>query len=406
MSYAVIHMQKVKGNGVTGMQIHNQRERESETNPDIKKDQSHLNYDLENDGPIDYHERIKGLIDERVDQSQRKVRKDAVKVASFLVSSDKDFFDRIGEREEKRYFETARDFIADRYGKENIAYAVVHKDEKTPHMHLGFVPITEDNRLSAKDFFGKKQQLHQLQDDFHAHMMENGFDLERGKSSDKKHLETNQFKIKTAQEKINGLETELQQKQQEKDEIETSIEKIQTELQDLSASVDHSKQVDEVEFKEKKRLRGPQTVKLARSDFDRMRSLAKASEALKIENKGIYGRNVQLEKKNSNLEKQNHKLNKDNQALQKENQSLKQENKFLQRTIEQFKVRFKDQVQELGRKIGFIKADTLDRMGMKMPKKHFSEKDEVEGGMLFLKKREQNKQNEKQNEKQDEHELE
>ncbi|WP_434780990.1 plasmid recombination protein [Bacillus subtilis] len=26
-------------------------------------------------------------------------------------------------------------------------------DEATPHMHVGIVPITEDGRLSAKDFF-------------------------------------------------------------------------------------------------------------------------------------------------------------------------------------------------------------------------------------------------------------
>ncbi|MBJ7968236.1 plasmid recombination protein, partial [Bacillus cereus] len=39
-------MQKFKMRDVKGIQIHNQREKESHTNPDIEKEQSHLNYDL------------------------------------------------------------------------------------------------------------------------------------------------------------------------------------------------------------------------------------------------------------------------------------------------------------------------------------------------------------------------
>lgn len=52
--------------------------------------------------------------------------------------------------EQKRYFESSLDFIQKRYGKQNTLYAMVHMDEATPHMHIGVMPITEDNRLSAK----------------------------------------------------------------------------------------------------------------------------------------------------------------------------------------------------------------------------------------------------------------
>ena len=31
-------------------------------------------------------------------------------------------------------------------------------DEKTPHMHLCFIPLTEDGRLSAKDIMGNKKK--------------------------------------------------------------------------------------------------------------------------------------------------------------------------------------------------------------------------------------------------------
>ena len=56
--------------------------------------------------------------------------------------------------------------------------AVVHMDEKTPHMHLCFVPLTEDGRLSAKEIVGNKKKLIQWQDRFWEHMVKKYPDLE------------------------------------------------------------------------------------------------------------------------------------------------------------------------------------------------------------------------------------
>ena len=58
--------------------------------------------------------------------------------------------------------------------------AVVHMDEKTPHMHLCFVPLTADKRLSAKEIVGNKKKLTQWQDRFWEHMVKKYPDLERG----------------------------------------------------------------------------------------------------------------------------------------------------------------------------------------------------------------------------------
>ncbi|MEK4910720.1 MobV family relaxase [Niallia sp. FSL M8-0099] len=199
MSYAILHMQKLKQPAIKGIQIHNQREKESQTNADIRNELSHLNYDLVNPKSIDYNEKVNKMIEEGV-TTGKAIRKDAVKVASFLVTSDSEYFQNLSEREERRFFESAYEFFADEYGEKNIAYAMVHKDEKTPHMHVGFVPITEDGRLSAKDFFGKKQQLAKLQDKFHDHMVREGFNLERGVSTDRKHVESAKYKALTLQQ--------------------------------------------------------------------------------------------------------------------------------------------------------------------------------------------------------------
>lgn len=242
MSYSIIRMQKVKSTGVKGIQFHNQREKESHTNPDIDSEKAHLNYDLVNDEKIDYNVRINQVINEGL-KSKKKVRKDAVKLAEFLITSDKPFFEKLSPTEQKQFFETAYDFLSDRYGKQNLIYATVHNDEKTPHMHVGFVPITEDGRLSAKDFFGQKLQLVKLQDDYNQWLKDNGFDLERGVSSSRKHIETAKFKVLTAQQ----MELEVEQK---RFELQERIAEIDSDMKDIS-EIEHKKILGYVGIKEK-----------------------------------------------------------------------------------------------------------------------------------------------------------
>src|SRR5699024_11234997 len=75
----------------------------------------------------------------------------------------------------------------------NIAYATVHNDEQTPHMHLGVVPM-RDGKLQGKNVFNR-QELLWLQDKFPEHMKKQGFELKRGeRGSDRKHIETAKFK--------------------------------------------------------------------------------------------------------------------------------------------------------------------------------------------------------------------
>src|SRR5699024_7306064 len=128
MSYAVCRMQKVKSAGLKGMQFHNQRERESRTNEDIDRERTHENDDLQNDENINDH----GRGNDRVDSQKtgtRKTREDAVLVNELLVTSDRDFFERLDPGEQKRFFEERYKLFSERYGKQKIAYATVHNDE-------------------------------------------------------------------------------------------------------------------------------------------------------------------------------------------------------------------------------------------------------------------------------------
>ena len=64
-------------------------------------------------------------------------------------------------------------------------------DEKTPHLHLTFVPLTKDNRLCAKEIIGNRANLTKWQDDFHAYMVEKYPDLERGESANRRSTSPN-----------------------------------------------------------------------------------------------------------------------------------------------------------------------------------------------------------------------
>jgi len=56
-------------------------------------------------------------------------------------------------------------------------------NEKAPHMHLSFVPLTPDGRLSAKEIVGNRKKLTQWQDEYWAYIVKKYPDLERGESA-------------------------------------------------------------------------------------------------------------------------------------------------------------------------------------------------------------------------------
>jgi len=166
MSYSIIRVARVKSKtNTTGIQKHVQRENKNYENDDIDLEKSYLNYDLVNDSDIDFNQKI----DEKIEQNyagKRKIRNDAIKHIDGVITSDEDFFKFKSTEDIKSFFEDSKQFLENEYGKENLLYATVHMDEKTPHMHYGFVPITEDGRLSAKEVIGNKKSLTEFQDRF------------------------------------------------------------------------------------------------------------------------------------------------------------------------------------------------------------------------------------------------
>lgn len=355
MSYAVVRMQKMKAHDLKGIQFHNQRERESRTNSDIDKERSHENYDLVHDGKIDYNEHVKEIIESQK-TGTRKTRKDAVLVNELLVTSDKDFFDRLDPAEQKRFFEESYKLFSERYGGQNIAYATVHMDEKTPHMHVGVVPM-RDGKLQGKNVFNR-QELLWLQDKFPEHMQKLGFDLERGeKGSTREHLETREFKKQTLEKEIDFLEKNLQEK---KNELLALNEKVPNEIK-----VQAKREFKQIEVKSeeknflgipKKELKKTPTgnVIVPEQEFKNLVHAAKENKRLKGNMEKIL--NTDLAKENKALGQKLRVVYKEWETEANANKKLRQENMQLLRENS----KLNSHISDLKREIGSIYKSTKE----------------------------------------------
>lgn len=215
-------------NSVSGIQKHNQRESKNSKNIDIDKSRSELNYDLHNDKNINYKQRTDDIIKENY-TGKKAIRKDAVVMTSTIITSDKDFFNRLGEQETKRFFEESYNKLKDIYGERNIISACVHMDEKTPHMHLTAVPMTQEGKLSAKECFSR-EKLRNLQNEIPKHLQNQGFAIDRGKeNSQNKHIEINEFKKQTLERVSKQLNKDFKQ-----------LESIKSDLQSIQ-DIEHTK---------------------------------------------------------------------------------------------------------------------------------------------------------------------
>ena len=177
--YAILRFAKYKGPEIGHIESHNERTKEKyASNPDIDTARSHLNFHL-----VTPERKYRAEAEKQIAAAGCRTRSDSVRVVEALVTASPEFFKGKKRSEVKAYFTEALDFIQKHQSKDTIISAVVHMDEKTPHMHLCFVPLTEDKRLSAKEIVGNKKKLTWWQDEFWKHMVKKYPDLERGESA-------------------------------------------------------------------------------------------------------------------------------------------------------------------------------------------------------------------------------
>ena len=177
--YGILRFKKYKGPAISPIEAHNERTKEQyASNPDIDTNRSRYNLHL-----VQPQGRYREEADRMITAAHCRVRKDSVRVVEALVTASPEFFKDKSNREIKAYFAYALKFLEGRQRPDTFLSAVVHMDEKTPHLHLCFVPLTADGRLSAKEIIGNRKNLVRWQDEFWQHMVKQYPELERGESA-------------------------------------------------------------------------------------------------------------------------------------------------------------------------------------------------------------------------------
>ena len=223
MSFAIIRNTKYKRENLKGIYRHNERKNKNYSNDNIDKEKSYLNYSIKSP---------KYRYDKEFDMMKEKYNlKGQIKTVSniaceYIITSDKQCFEEIGEEETRRYFETAYKFVSEykNLGEQYIMSAKVHMDEETPHMHLIFLPVvhTTDkkgndiDKLACSEFWKEKDSYRRLQDAFYQYMTSHNFELERGvpkEETGREHLDIKEYKeitnFQKTKEKLQNMKLEL-----------------------------------------------------------------------------------------------------------------------------------------------------------------------------------------------------
>lgn len=203
--FAIFRLMKHHAPVVTPMEAHHERMKESyKSNKQIDPERTHLNYHV-----IEPLGRYRQIANRQVREAGCRTRKDNVLTMEALITASPEFMKERTEEELRRFFELGVEFMKTKQDPATFISAVVHMDEASPHMHLTFVPLTPDKRLSAKEIAGNSKKMVWWQDEFWAYMVKEFPTLQRGesaKSTRRKYIPTQLFKQAT---RLNTLMAEV-----------------------------------------------------------------------------------------------------------------------------------------------------------------------------------------------------
>ena len=154
-----MHVEKIKSNGVGQIIAHVERTREAGHygNVNIDSSRTHLNYDLaENTFRKDFST-IRNTLEKK---TGRALRKDAVVAVGIVVQIPEEYLN-LDEQHHADFFKAVHAELSKMFG--SCCWSAVHMDEKTPHLHFGFIPFNGEqlrvknyiNRTALKGFHDK-----------------------------------------------------------------------------------------------------------------------------------------------------------------------------------------------------------------------------------------------------------
>ncbi|MFS4699859.1 MobV family relaxase, partial [Klebsiella pneumoniae] len=168
-NYAIMRCKKLTGMGSVASALqHCYRERET---PNADAERTPENYCSVSQSADEAMGKLRELLPE-------KRRKDAVLAVEYVMTASPEWWNEATPRQQAEFFARSEQWLENKYGKDRVVAAVVHRDEATPHLSAFVVPLTQDGRLSAKEFIGGRSKMRDDQSTYAESVKKLG--LERG----------------------------------------------------------------------------------------------------------------------------------------------------------------------------------------------------------------------------------
>lgn len=199
--YCIMRTEKRKRSDITGIQKENTRTAR-EYNNQVQPGMDILNITLKGSQGTWLQD-----IDREINTAGAKQRANSVVALDTIYTASKEFFQGRTNQQNDDFFRDCLKFHESHFG--HIISAVIHYDESTPHLHIISVPLTKDNRLSARDIIGNKAKMSQTQDQFYE-QVGRVYGLDRGERGDgqekKKHISAQTYRAEQAEERAVAAE--------------------------------------------------------------------------------------------------------------------------------------------------------------------------------------------------------
>ena len=312
-------------------------------------------------------------------EGTRKIRSDAVVMCGTILKPPAEMMINLSREEQQKFLEDAVEDFSKIVREDNVKSVVLHFDERVPHAHVFWEPMTEDGRLCAKEmhnlkFFGR------LNREMPEMLRKQGWDIDncqaydkaeedkkreemgeekyreyrkekrknRGQDSkdfkeiaEKKLQETNE-KIATAQEELDGINAQIAESKQEKSKVEQQTEELKKALSEQlesSRNVIHNlfdkvkggRKLTAEEIEQFNAVVGclDTLTELQEKAIQKDKELGEKMEKLKKKIDETNTEIIAFKKDKSELSKEKNKLEKDKKKLEEEKQLFKKNKNFI-----------------------------------------------------------------------------
>lgn len=350
MAFLVAHAEKFSIGACAGLGIHVDRKSEEHSNKNIDNTLSSENVQLVEN----YNNNLYGAVKDRIREvytGKKAIRKDAVATVGVVCSASSEFFENKSKAESVQYFKDCKEFFENKVGKENIVCAKIHFDEKTPHMHLYFVPLTSDGRLSAKEVCNR-EFLRDMQRELPFYLQEKGHDVERGlEDSTNEHISKKKYEINLQRAEI---DKQIQKILEEEKKLKEKKEKLTLEeekLYNLEQLMENVQERKSLLYKNKITVSMDKEIyksflNYAREGYEYLKHAVNTEKKFESYEKVMIERKNELEKKCVFLEKENEKLKNKKSELEKKLEKFDELEKLEKWIPGELKEKFKQEQEE------------------------------------------------------------